>query len=287
MDYNSFTTAEAMRLGLSRTDLERAMRRGELVRPWRGFYRPPSPELLAHVRGLQRWLPTSVASHLTAAALYDIASPHGAVHLTVPSAVGLRSRSGLVLHRNTLAPDRVVEREGVQLTDAARTVVDCTRLLSHDDAVAIGDAALWARIVTLDQLRDELAALPRVRGVGRVEVPLRRCRFGAQSRQETVLRLCCINAGLPEPELQVPVLTQHGWCFADLGWPKFRVCAEYDGREPHSSADQFARDRRRWRGLEAAGWRVLPFSAQDLRNPAGVVAEIRAALADAVAAKTS
>jgi very-short-patch-repair endonuclease len=88
---------------------------------------------------------------------------------------------------------------------------------------------------------------------------------------------------LPEPELQVAVLTQHGTCFLDLGWPEFRVGAEYDGREPHSSAEQFARDRRRWRGLEAAGWRVLPFSAADLRNPAGVVAEIRAALADSAA----
>lgn len=248
------------------------------MRPWRGFYREPAPELRRQVRALQQWLPSSAASHLTAAALHGFAGEHGAVHVTVPPTIGLRRRPGVVLHRNGLSSERVVRIGDLFVTDPLRTVVDCARILPNDDAVAVGDAALWARQFSTAELTAELGALPRVRGVGRVETALRQCRYGAQSRQETVLRMACVQAGLPEPALQVPVATFHGLCFVDLGWPEHRVCAEYDGREPHSGAAQFARDRQRWRGLEAAGWRVLPFTAQDLRNIAGVVAELRAAL---------
>ena len=181
-----------------------------------------------------------MASHLTAAALRGTWPSRGSVHLTVPPIVGLRPRAGVVLHRNALAAERVTKDRGVRLTDPLRTVVDCARVLPADDAIAIGDAALWARQFTPTDLRAELLMLPRVRGVVRVESALRRCRLGAQSPQETRLRLRCVDGGLPEPALQIPILTRHGLLYGDLGWAEHRVCAEYDGLEPHSAAGQFA-----------------------------------------------
>lgn len=66
----------------------------------------------------------------------------------------------------------------------------------------------------------------------------------------------------------------------DLAWPDLRVAVEYDGVW-HAEPGRFARDRRRLNRLQAAGWRVVFVTAEDLRRPDELVARVAGALAAA------
>ena len=67
---------------------------------------------------------------------------------------------------------------------------------------------------------------------------VRRCReavdlmdAGAQSPQETRVRLLLIDKGFPRPETQIPLLDHLGLPFAylDMGWRDMMIAVEYDG----------------------------------------------------------
>src|SRR5215210_7260789 len=52
--------------------------------------------------------------------------------------------------------------------------------------------------------------------------------------------------------------------YIDIGFPEKMLAVEIDGREFHSSAADFERDRWRQNDLVNAGWRVLRFTASML-----------------------
>ena len=88
-------------------------------------------------------------------------------------------------------------------------------------------------------------------------------RVGADSPPETELRLALIEAGLPEPELQVPGDPQDRFArIVDLGYRAWRLALQYDG-EHHRSREQQARDARRDGWLQDHGWRSLRLTADD------------------------
>jgi hypothetical protein len=105
---------------------------------------------------------------------------------------------------------------------------------------------------------------------------------GAGSPQESRLRLILVAGGLPRPVAQYEVRDPDGTFVArlDLGFPKHRLGAEYDG-DHHRERDTFRRDLRRLNALRIRGWTVLRFTAADLYDPRRVVATVRAALASA------
>jgi very-short-patch-repair endonuclease len=101
----------------------------------------------------------------------------------------------------------------------------------------------------------------------------------AQSPQETRLRLLIVRSGMTPPVAQHRV--EHEGRFVarvDFGRPEQRVAVEYDGLW-HAESRQFARDRRRLNRLQAAGWRVVFVTAEDLHRPEQLLARIAAALA--------
>ncbi len=93
------------------------------------------------------------------------------------------------------------------------------------------------------------------------------------------MRLVLVEAGL-DPAPQHEVLDRNGRFLArvDLAFPAAKVAIEYDGRTVHERPDVFTRDRQRQNALVAAGWIVLRFTAEDLRRPGVLVAQVRAAL---------
>lgn len=113
-------------------------------------------------------------------------------------------------------------------------------------------------------LRQSRRALPWVDG-------------GAASPRETWLRLLLIDAGLPMPTTQIPVVDGY-WpvAFLDLGWEQFRVAAEYDGDHHRTDRRQYAKDQRRLRKLERLDWIVVRVIAED--SPDDVVRRVRSAL---------
>jgi very-short-patch-repair endonuclease len=102
---------------------------------------------------------------------------------------------------------------------------------------------------------------------------------GAESPQESRLRVRLVLAGLPRPVTQHEI--RHDGRFvarADLAWPQWRVAVEYDGAW-HDDSERFHRDRERLNRMQAAGWVVLLITARRFHGDFdGFVAEVRTAL---------
>ena len=66
----------------------------------------------------------------------------------------------------------------------------------------------------------------------------------------------------------------------DMAWLAEKVIVEYDGAG-HLDEKQRRRDAERLNQLQAAGWRVIVLTADDLRRPEATCALVRRALATA------
>jgi very-short-patch-repair endonuclease len=85
------------------------------------------------------------------------------------------------------------------------------------------------------------------------------------SRPESLIRFWLATSRLPEPEPQVPILDPHGRvvAHADLGWSRWKVAVEYEGRQ-HAERSQFGRDVERYSLMAADGWLTVRFAARHL-----------------------
>ncbi len=98
----------------------------------------------------------------------------------------------------------------------------------------------------------------------------------AQSQGESALRLCWYDAGVPRPELQIPVLDGGREVFyIDIGLEELLFGAEYDGEEFHSSDEDEEHDdsRRDWLARRR-GWAIEVFRKDGVygrSNPEAVI----------------
>ncbi len=137
----------------------------------------------------------------------------------------------------------------------------------------------------LDPLTDQaaLAAIlsaNRWHGAERLRRALDRARTGSSSRPETWLRLTIIDAGLPEPELDVDIFDGDGRfvACADLAYPQLRISLDYEG-EGHQEQRRFEHDINRFARLAEIRWDALRFTSQHVFRDSGLgVARIRRAL---------
>ncbi len=85
--------------------------------------------------------------------------------------------------------------------------------------------------------------------------------------------------GLPEPVRQQHVIVGGQSRYIDLAYPSRMIALEYDGNDPHTRVDRFVEDRRRQNAIVLAGWTVIRYTNEDLRDrPFVVVAQIRSLL---------
>jgi hypothetical protein len=106
-------------------------------------------------------------------------------------------------------------------------------------------------------------------------------RPGTDSWMETQLRLLVIDAGLPEPVVNVPAFDDAGRFLAlpDLSYPLLQIAIEYDGDHHRTDQATWRRDVERRQLLEDAGWLIITATADDvIRHPERLIARIRAAL---------
>lgn len=228
-------------------------------------------------------LPGAVVSGRSAAVLWgvDLAGPDDDVELTVPADRHPVRVTGLRVRRALLAPADVVRRRGVLATAPEATVLELAAGLDGDDAVVAVDRVLARGLVDLAPLRAR-AATGTGRGSARARAVCALADERSESPQESRLRLLVVRSRLPAPVPQFPVRVDGRFVArVDLAWPDLRVAVEYDGRW-HAEPGQFARDRQRLNRLQAAGWRVVFVTAEDLHRPDALVARIAQALADAV-----
>ncbi|MCC8909739.1 endonuclease domain-containing protein [Curtobacterium sp. GD1] len=127
---------------------------------------------------------------------------------------------------------------------------------------------------------DALAAtiLPGQRSVAVARAAVKLIRVGAESAMETWLRLAVVDAGFPEPELQIEVFDRAGRFLArvDMGWPELRIALEYDG-DHHRERATFEHDQRRDNSMTVEGWLVLHVNRGDVDRPAVLFERLRQA----------
>lgn len=95
---------------------------------------------------------------------------------------------------------------------------------------------------------------------------------------ETRLRMLLVLAGLPRPQVQVPLRDPVGLFVGrpDLYYVSERLAIEYDGA---THRDSLAADNRRQNRLVNAGYRLLRFTAADvLSTPDSVIQQVKQAL---------
>ena len=178
-------------------------------------------------------------------------------HRRVPA--GIDTRSG------HFEADEVQTIDGMVVTTPARTALDLACWLPVDDAVAAIDAL--ARAARL-KVADVEALAQRYRGrraIRRARTALDLVDPGAESPQETRLRLLYLRAGFPRPQTQVPVYGEHGELVAvlDMGWPDIQVGADYEGAHHRLSKSRFNRDIRRFDAVTELGWSDVRVTVED------------------------
>jgi hypothetical protein len=270
-----FIGSEAIACGL----LTKSQLETRYARLFSGVYVDPDTELTAAVRAKAGWLWTRRRGCVAG---FSAAALHGSKWVDDRRVVELihdnhHRAGGIQLHRDVVDADEIEVVGGVAVTSPTRTALDLGCWYPTMTAVAGIDAlAGAAQIKTADI---ELLARRRVgrRGIARASQAADLFDAGAQSPKESWLRLVLVQAGLPRPQTQIPVLDEFGNAFAylDMGWEDIKVAAEYDGDHHRNDPSQYGWDIRRSEKLQRLGWIVIRVIAGD--RPASIVRRVRAA----------
>jgi very-short-patch-repair endonuclease len=266
------TTAHLL-TAMTRQELDVQVRKGNLIRVWRGVYSVAEPDLLMRLRALDLLIGGhAVACLHTAATLYGfgIEESHS-VHVHDPG-VRLRPTTGLVVHQRQGAPIQLVSSR--RATTPAWTAVELAREARRPRALAILDAAVHSSWCTPADLADAVDRQRGRRGIVKVRDLLRLVDGRAESAMESEARLAMLDGGLPRPELQYLI---HGrdsevWR-VDFAWPWARVAAEYESVAWHAGRIEMERDKSRFAGVQDTGWIVVPIVVADVRRAPGRMCE--------------
>lgn len=275
-DGNGLATTAELLTAMTRRQLEGHVRRGRLIRVWRGVYAAKQPDLLTRLRALDLVVGShAVACLHTAAELYGFKTEQDpTVHVLDPG-FRLRSTSGLAVHQREGAPLQLVSSR--RATAPAWSAVEVARLLRRPRALATLDAALHSRWCSPADLAEAVNRQGGRRGIVAVRALLPLVDGRAESAMESEARLAMLDHGLPRPELQYVIHGNDGerWR-VDFAWPDARVAAEYESVEFHSGAADMVRDRKRLAGIQETGWILVPIVAGDVRRtPARMCERIR------------
>ena len=286
-----FTSVEAKRHGLDYFDLLRH----NVRHASRGLYVPEDadPVLIDRVRAHLELTPGAWASHRTAAALHGLWLPHhlddhSVLHLSKPAHLPRVRREGVAGHRVRALSGEVLEiSRGILTSSPGRTWLELGNELGPVSLVAFGDQLIRRPrpdfegraepYTSKDELGEMLRNHPKMKGVAKCRAALADMRVGADSVPETLLRLCLLAHGFPEPKLQIILRPSDRFSpSADMGYPAIKAAIQYDGGH-HLAEDQRRRDARRDAAFRAAGWAVIIVTADDAKDDfARVRAKLRA-----------
>lgn len=256
---------EALASGLiTRRDLRR-----RYTKVHRNVYARTGVELDAADRARAAWLwsgrRATLVGHSAAALLgskwipADLPAEVAHSRRGVPNGIAMRSRC--------IPDDELCTVDGIPCTTAARTAYDLGRRLPLELGVIRIDALLHATRVPASAVESIATRYPGARGIRKLRMALDLADSGAESPQETRLRLLLVQAGLPRPVTQIPVADEWGRVVRriDMGWPTWMVGVEYDGEQHFTNPDDYANDIVRLEFLAQRGWTIVRVSARQLR----------------------
>lgn len=242
-------------------------------------------EMTAVLRAKACWLRTrghGVLAGFSASAL------HGAkwIDARLPATVidtNRRRTPGITVWAVAIDDDEIESIDGMRVTTAARTAVDLACRYPLDRAVSAIDALARATRLKVPDIELAAGRHPGRHGLERARKAIELVDPGAESPQETRVRLLIIRAGYPPPETQISVYNEYGVLIGevDMGWRDLKIAVDYEGKHHRMSREQFDKDIRRIRDLTEAGWIVIRLTVQDTE------ATILRLIADAWASRTS
>lgn len=251
---------------LSPKALEVAVRAGRLIRVRRGVYALTPPDVSARLAALDLVSGRRIVACMhTAAQLYGFATEaDDRLHILDPG-IRMRPAPDLMVHQRIGAPLKKID--GRLVTAPAWTAVEIARTLRRPRALAVLDAALFARSVTAAELRVAIDEQKGRRGIVKVRELIEYADGRAESPMESEARLVFIDGGLPVPELQYEIIDRRGkrWR-VDFAWPEAGLVAEYDSMEWHASTEALKHDRIKTARLQECGWTTVPLVVDDVRR---------------------
>ena len=126
-------------------------------------------------------------------------APVELAHSRRPAVPGITARSA------QFRDDELCTVRTIRCTTPARTAYDRARRLPLESAVIRVDALLNATGATTAEVQAIAARYPGARGIRRFRTALDLVDSGAESPQETRLRLLLVRSGLPRPVTQIRV----------------------------------------------------------------------------------
>jgi hypothetical protein len=255
-----FVGAEAMARG--------ALTRGQLR--WRytaihpGVYLPNGAERTLLANTVAAWLWTGrrgIIAGRAAAALHGARWVADSTPIEV-IAEHTRPRPGVIVREQRIAADEITVVAGLPVTTPARTALDLGRHLRRNAAVAHLDALAAAAGLAAEDVFLLLDRYRGARGIQSARTALALMDAGAQSRQETRLRLVLIDDGLPAPRTQIRVSDGSGEAFIDMGYDEPLVGLDYEGAHHSADRGQYVHDIGRAELIDRLGWHDIRVVAE-------------------------
>lgn len=269
-----FTCEQARELQVNKDALQALVNAGWCRRVARGVYRveaaPRSSEQALLAATLVHH--PAAASHRAAARLWGLPG-FGAAgpEITVDHGRNRRTPLGSIHGSLQLPAGHVTIRHSISVTTVSRTIFDLAGLEASERVERALDHAESRRMCTLRQVNQVFFALA---GQGRRGTVVMRGLLEARgegyvppaTELERLGRQIFAAAGLPLPEFEVVLGDGDVIGRVDCYWRGARVVVELDGRRFHDGLSARESDRSRDNRLMAAGWRVLRFTWDDLKD---------------------
>jgi hypothetical protein len=228
----------------------------------------------------------------TAAALHGCTAVGGfPVHVRVPYARRVRSRSGLVVHQGDVRAGDVTVVDGLRVLPLDLAVAEVLCVATRGAALACVDQAMRGlrpedRAGLVSDVADRLAGRVDRRGTRRAGAVLSLATGLPESPAQSGILLALADAGLPRPVCQYAVRDQSGkvrWR-VDFAWPELRIALEYEGegteitwdRNPAQHPTRSAEAKEEF--LTNRGWQVLHADIEDLADATTLCIRLRTAL---------
>jgi hypothetical protein len=275
------TRRELLRAGLTDAAIGRRVSSGLLQRLHSGVYAVGHRALRPEAYWIAAVLACgtgAVLSHRSAAMAWGLRSAPGPIDITASGGHG-RRRRGIADHHGRLTPVDVTARHGIPITTVPRTLLDLAETVPRKELMRALDAAVRARLYSRAALEAIIARSPGRRGLKPLNAALTALHPGKALTRSAFERLALpllATQGIPRGEINARAAGYE----VDLLWRDHRLAVELDGRAFHASPASFRDDRRRDADLQAAGYRVLRFTYQQVTEETGwVVTRIRQLLA--------
>jgi hypothetical protein len=234
-----------------------------------------SSVVLSHTSALAQW-----GSPLWEAPLTE-------VHLTRIDGRTNRREAQVRPHRGRILDGDVVMRNGLAVMSPVRAALEYTTLTDVEHSLVEVDDLLHRKLVELAELRARYAAMEQWPGTLITDLVLRLADERSESVGETRARYLVWSQGLPAPQVNYPILDEHGREVArvDLAWPEYGLFLEFDGKVKYerllrlgdSASDVVFREKQREDMIcRLTGWRCIRIVWADLYHPEQTAARIRA-----------